>query len=80
MLNKEFEYYLDNQDELVKLYNGKYLIIKDKSVVGSFEKEEDALYSALDKYEQGTYIIQKCSPGEWDYAQMFHSRVSFSYA
>ena len=29
MLKKEFQYYLDNQDELVKKYNHRFLVIKD---------------------------------------------------
>ena len=45
MLEKEFKYYLDNQDELVKKHNGKYLVIKDNTIVETFKTEDDAFHS-----------------------------------
>jgi hypothetical protein len=77
MLKDLFKWYLDNQDELVKKYNGKVLVIKDNQVVGSFNNEEDAYFDSTSKYELGTFIIQKCTPGEEAYTQKFRSRVAF---
>ena len=73
VLNKEFRYYLDNQDEFVKMYNGKYLVIKDDAVVETFDTEDDAYFASIKKYEPGTFMIQKCSPGDKDYTQQFHN-------
>ncbi len=42
MLDKEFQYYLANKDELIKKYLGKYLIVKDEAVVGVYDTELDA--------------------------------------
>lgn len=78
MLKNEFQYYLDNQDELVKLYNGKQLVIKDQTVQGDFDTIEEAYEFASNKFELGTFIIQECSPGENGYTQTFHSRVQFA--
>lgn len=78
MLRDLFEYYLENQNDIVEKYNGKCIVIKDYAVVGAFNTEEEAYFDSLEKYEQGTFIIQKCSPGEKDYTQMFHSRVAFA--
>jgi len=33
MLGKEFDYYIAHQDELVKKYNGKVLVIKGEQVM-----------------------------------------------
>ncbi len=77
MLEKEFKYYIDNQAELVKKYNGKYIIIKANEVVGSFDTEEKAYNFAIGKYELGTFLIQFCSPGNENYSQTFHSRAIF---
>ena len=33
-----FKYYLDHQEELVKDYNGKYLVITDFKVAGAYNK------------------------------------------
>jgi hypothetical protein len=78
MLQEQFFWYLDNQDELVKKYNGKFIVIKDKSVVGSYDTDSEALFESTKQYELGTFIIQKCTPGEEAYTQTFHSRVAFS--
>lgn len=74
-LEKENEYYLKNQDELVKKYLGRFLIIKDLSVVGSFDSEKDAYEQATQKHELGTFLIKYCQPKSKDTPQIFHSRV-----
>jgi len=77
MLDKEFYWYLANQDELVEKYNGKYLLIKDKKVAGFFDSSLDALTEGEEKFKMGTFIIQLCTPGESAYTMNFHSRVTF---
>lgn len=78
MLDKEFKYYLDHQEELVSKYNGKYLVIKDESVIGVYDTEVQAYFETIQKHELGTFLIQYCSPGNEDYSQSFHSRVVFA--
>lgn len=46
MLKDQFNWYLENQSDLVKKYNGKFLVIKDKSVVGVYDQEDIALIDA----------------------------------
>jgi hypothetical protein len=78
VLEKDFQYYLDNQAELVKLYNGKYLLIKDQKVIKPYDDQESAYIEATKSYELGTFLIQYCSPGSEGYTQTFHSRVIFA--
>ena len=79
MLEKEFKYYLANQKELLKKYNGKFIVIVGEEVIGGYQTSVDAYKSAIEKkYEQGTFLVQRCSPGESDYTQTFYSRVSFA--
>lgn len=75
-LDQEFNYYLKHQKELVKQYNGKYLVIKDQEVVGAFDSELEAYKDASDKFKAGTFLIQPCLPGEESYTQTFYSRVA----
>ncbi len=75
MLEKEFQYFLDHQDELVEKYENKYLVIVDSEVIGSFDSEIEAYGYAIDKYVKGTFLIQHCTPGETSYTQIYHSRV-----
>ncbi|MCL2097910.1 MAG: hypothetical protein FWH23_04035 [Bacteroidales bacterium] len=77
MINQQFQWYLDNQNELIRKYNGKYLVIKDCSVVSVYDTEKEAVFDSQEKQETGAYIIQFCSPGDAAYTQHFHSRVAF---
>lgn len=78
MLKKEFEWYLANQNELVKKYNGKVLVIKDQTFQGAFNNTTEAYEFGKKNFTLGTFLIQRCSPGTEDYTQTFHSRVSFA--
>ena len=77
-LQKEFEYYLANQDDLVAKYNGKVIVIKDAEVVGVYEDELTAVTEIKKGHELGTFLVQRVSPGSESYSQTFHSRVVFS--
>ena len=78
MLYKEFQYYLDNQNNLVKKYDGYYIVIVGEKVVGDYDDYSRALSHSLEKYEMGTFLVQKCSLGDKDYTFTFHSRVAFA--
>ncbi len=77
-LEKEFDYYLKHQDELVKKYNGKFIVIKDCAVIGDYDSELEAVEKTTEKYELGTFLVQKCEPGSESYTQTYHSRVLFA--
>jgi len=78
MLQEEFQYYIDNQNELVKKYKGKFIVIIGKQVVDSYDTFEDAVIESQKKYTLGTYLIQECMPGEDNYTQTFHTRAVFA--
>jgi len=77
-LQKEFQFYLDHQDEMVKEYDGKFVVIKDGKVLGAYDDELTAITEAQKLHELGTFLVQKVSRGAKDYTQTFHSRVVFS--
>ena len=77
-LEKEFNYYLDHQKELIKKYNVKFIVIKGCTVIGSYHSHEEAYAETVKTHELGTFLIQLCSPGDESYTFTFHSNVSFS--
>lgn len=77
MLEKEFQYYLDNQEGLLKKYQNRYLVIKNREVIGDYSNKIKALTETRKKHEVGTFLIQKCTPGTGDYTETYHSRVVF---
>jgi hypothetical protein len=78
MLEKEFQYFVSHQKELVKQFKGKFLVIVGEKVIGVYNTIEDAYKESLEKYAAGTFFIQECIPGKDAYTQTFNSRVIFA--
>ena len=76
ILQKQLEYFKENQQELLEKYEGKFLVIRDGTVQGAYDTELEAYMEAKKQFEMGTFLIQQCLPGEESYTQTFHSRVS----
>ncbi len=74
-LEKEFNYYLEHQEELVNKYKGKFIVIKDCNVIGTYDSEVEAVEKTTEKHELGTFLVQKCEPGSGSYTHTYHSRV-----
>ena len=78
-LKKEFDYYVAHQAELVTDHNGKFVVIKDQSVIGTYDDQIQAVTETQKKgHALGTFLVQFVSPGDSAYKQTFHSRVVFS--
>lgn len=75
MLEKEFEYYLQHQSDLVKKYKGKFIVVKGEQVIGSYDSHLEAYNTTVKTEKLGTFLIQHCLPGKDSYTQTFHSRV-----
>ena len=80
MLDREFKYYLDNQDEIVKEYNGKVVVIKDDCVTDAYDNKEQAYFESVKKYKLGTFLIMRCSPGNEAYTADFRHKPNLIYA
>ena len=77
-LEKEFQFYLDHQDEMVEKYDGKFIVLKDGVVLGAYDDEVTAVAEAEKAHQIGTFLVQRVSRGTAAYTQTFHSRVVFS--
>lgn len=75
MLEKEYDYYLKHKDALLKDHEGKFIVIIENKIVGSYPSREQALKETSANYTMGTFLIQKVSKGEDDIIQRFSSRV-----
>ncbi len=64
MFEQELQYFIDNQAELVRRFNDKTLVIRQQAVVGVYDTPFEAYLDAISKYEPGSFMIQKCEPGE----------------
>jgi len=63
MFKEEFEYFINNQTELVEKYNGKILVIKGRKILGVYNTPIEVLNESIKDNEMGSFMIQPCSPG-----------------
>jgi hypothetical protein len=75
-LRKQFDYYVANQDDLVRQFNGRFIVIADESVAGDFDTELAAYEFGKANFKAGDFMIQRVAPGMDSYSQTFHSRVA----
>lgn len=67
MFDLEFDFYVSHQQELVKKYDGKILVIIGNELVGVYDQPLVALRETEKKHEIGTFMIQPCSKGPESY-------------
>jgi hypothetical protein len=78
MLHKEFEYYLNHQNELIEKYEGRFIVIKNEQVIGDYSSRIEAYKETKKTHKLGTFIIQQCEANVGAYSNTFHSlTVSF---
>ena len=75
LLAKEFQFYLDHQEELVKRYDGRVIVIMGGQVIGDYDSDATAVSVTRKTHEIGTFLVQRVSAGREAYSQTFHSRV-----
>jgi len=76
MIDKEYKYFKDNRERLVKEYPSKFVVIVGKSVTASYDTMEEAYAGSIKKYKLGKFLIQQCVKKNLD--QSFFSRAVFN--
>ncbi len=75
MLEKEYRYYLNHRETLLKKYSDRVIVIKNDEILGDYGTKVEALKITAKTHEPGTFLIQKISPEEMNNVPRFHSRV-----
>lgn len=73
MIDSNFKYFNDNFEELCKSYLGKYIVIKDESVIGRYNSFDEAFNETIKTEEIGSFLIQLCSSDEDNNINYFYS-------
>lgn len=73
-VDKNYDYFEKNIDDLLKKYKNKYIVVYNEQVVFSNTSMDEVLEYAKNNLEQGTYIVQKCEKPD-DNIQVFYTRV-----
>lgn len=64
MFKEELQFFKDNQNDLVSKHSGKVLVLKGKTVLGVYDTELDAYLESQKEHALGTFMIQRCIPGD----------------
>ena len=72
MLDNEFKYYLDHQEELLPTYSGKYVMIVGNKVVGAYDTIGEAYYREKSEFGLGNFLVQLCTPGDSAYTVTYN--------
>jgi len=75
-VEKNYNYFKENQQKLTRKFPNQYIIIVNEEVVFNSNDKNKAI-EYVKELEAGTYILQKCDTNENNSIQMFHTRVSF---
>lgn len=59
MLEKELEYFRQHKEELLKQYQGRFLVIKDNRLVGAYQNEQEAYDAGLKALGNTAFLIKR---------------------
>lgn len=65
--NIDFHWFVKNYDKLSLKYDNRYIVIKNKKVIGDYKSYSEVLSKT--KEPLGSFIIQKCLTNEVGYIE-----------
>ncbi len=77
MLDKEYSFFKENQKSLFEKYANRVVAIVGSKVVGNYKDYREAYLDCIDRFEEGSFLLQLCGADESVYTTTFHSRASF---
>lgn len=77
MFEQELNYFITNQQRLVKEYPGKVLVIQGDAIIGVYDNALDAYSETKQKHLLGSVMIQPCEPGPDAYSVTISSLQLF---
>lgn len=63
MFETELNFFINNQNKLIRKYLNKILVIKDDEVIGVYDTPLEAYTETQKEHELGTFFIQPCEKG-----------------
>ena len=60
-MEKDFLWFKDNYAELQKMYGNSFIVIKNETVLGTFDSYASAVRTTVKTEELGTFIVQECN-------------------
>jgi hypothetical protein len=80
MQDQDFEYFLQNMESLYGKYGHKFIAIKNKNILGSYDTFNGAVDETLKNESVGSFIIQECFKNQQEAVNQFQGNVHFASA
>lgn len=64
MLERERQYYEVHVEDWAKANSGKFVVVKDESLVGFFDSLDDALAAGASRFGLSSYLVRQVGQGE----------------
>ncbi len=64
MLEKERQFYAANSKEWVQAHPGKFVLVKDETLVGVFNTIDEALAAGASKYGLSSFLVRQLGQDE----------------
>ena len=75
MFDSELDFFITHQDELVRKYRGKVLVIRSSNVEGAYDSPLEAYLTAQKQFPVGSFMIQPCESGRSAYSVSINAAV-----
>ena len=59
MLDREFQTFQENKPNLVKNHKGKFVLIKNDTIIGIFENELDAVKQGNQQFKDSQFLVNE---------------------
>jgi hypothetical protein len=70
---QDFDFFIQNYQELYNRYGHKFLAIKNQEILGSYDTELEAITNTEKQYPLGSFIVQECNGDESGYTNYISS-------
>jgi hypothetical protein len=80
MQDQNFDYFTQNMGAFYKEYGHKFLVIKDRNVLGAYVSFDTALDGTLKKEAAGSFVIQECFKERKEAVNGFQGNEMFVHA
>lgn len=64
---RDYQWFVDNYDELARNYGHKFLAVRDCQVMGVYATPREALAGMEPEYKAGEFCLQECDPNRKAY-------------
>ena len=65
MLDREFQTFQENKPNLVKNHKGKFVLIKNDTIIGIFENELDAVNQGNEQFKDSHFLVNEITDEEF---------------